>query len=186
MAQRAISDKFRWLPVRFGSARVGPMQFLLPAFVLAAAAPPAEAAQVLFAGGNWTAIDFGRRCEARSRALAAMAQTAPVAGFAFDRGGGGRQGQFYVRLSRPARPGASVIAIIGSEPFLLVGKGDWAWSRTGQQQRAMLDSARYSGGMRVESRDQRGRRIVDRYLLAGAATAIDAAAAACAQPSKSP
>lgn len=185
MAQRAISDKFRWLPVRFGSARVRPMRFLVPALALAAAAPPAEAAQVLFAGGSWAAIDFGRRCEARSRALSAKRDTEPVAGFAFDRGGG-RQGQFYVRLSRPARPGASVIASIGSEPFLLIGKGQWAWSKAGQQQRAMLDAARYSGGMRVESRDQSGRRIVDRYLLAGAATAIDAAAAACAQPSKSP
>lgn len=185
MAQRAISDKFRWLPVRFGSARVGPMRLLVPALVLATAALPAQAAQVLFAGGNWAAIDFGRRCEARSRALGTTAKPEPVAGFAFERGRG-RQGQFYVRLSRPARPGASVIAIIGSEPFLLVGKGGWAWSTTGQQQRAMLDAARYSGGMRVESRDQRGRRIVDRYLLAGAATAIDAAAAACAQPSKSP
>lgn len=161
------------------------MRFLVATLVLAAAAPPAEAAKVLFAGGNWAAIDFGRRCEARSRALSASSTTQPLAGFAFDRGGG-RQGQFYVRLSRPARPGASVIAIIRSEPFLLVGQGTWAWSRTGQQQQAMLDAARYSGGMRVESRDQRGRRIVDRYLLAGAATAIDAAAAACAQPSKSP
>lgn len=184
MAQRAISDKFRWLPVHFGCASVGAMRFLVPALALVAAAPPAQAAQVLFAGGNWAAIDFGRRCEARSRALGATAKTEPLAGFAFGRGGG-PQGQFYVRLSRPARPGASVIATIGSEPFLLVGKGGWAWSRTAQQQRAMLEAVRYSGGMRVESRDQRGRRIVDRYLLAGAATAIDAAAAACAQPSKS-
>lgn len=161
------------------------MRFLLAALILVAADATASApARIVFAGGNWAAIDFGRRCEARSRALGATAKAEPLAGFAFERGGG-RQGQFYVRLSRPARPGASVIATIGSEPFLLVGKGAWAWSRTGQQQRAMLDAARYSGGMRVESRDQRGRRIVDRYLLAGAATAIDAAAAACAQPSKS-
>lgn len=161
------------------------MRFLVFAFVLSVAALPAEAAQVLFAGGNWAAIDFGRRCEARSRALGSTAKTEAVAGFAFGRGGG-PQGRFYVRISRPARPGASVIATIGSEPFLLVGKGGWAWSRTGQQQRAMIAAARHSGGMRVESRDQRGRRIVDRYLLAGAATAIDAAAAACALPSKSP
>lgn len=160
------------------------MRLLVSAFALAAAAPPAEAAQVLFAGGNWAAIDFGARCEARSRALSARAGSEPLAGFAFERGGA-LQGQFYVRLSLPARPGATVIATIGSQPFLLAGQGGWAWSRTGRQQRAMLDAARYSGGMRVESRDQRGRRIVDRYLLAGAATAIDAAAAACAQPSKS-
>jgi hypothetical protein len=34
--------------------------------------------------------------------------------------------------------------------------------------------------MRVDSRDQAGGRFVDRYLLEGAPTAIDAAAARCA------
>lgn len=184
MAQRAISDKFGWLPLHFGWAKLRPMRLLIPAVALVTMAP-AQAAQVLFAGGNWAAIDFGRRCEARSRALWARAEAEPLAGFAFDRGGGS-QGMFYVHLSRPARAGATVIATIGSEPFLLVGKDAWAWSRTEQQQRAMLEAARYAGGMRVESRDRRGRRIVDRYLLAGAATAIDAAAAACAKAGKSP
>ena len=89
-----------------------------------------------------------------------------------------------MRLSRSARPGATVIATIGSEPFLLAGKGEWAWSRERGQQYAMIAAARYSGGMRVESRDGRGRRFVDRYLLSGAATAIDAAAAACAGAGK--
>lgn len=144
----------------------------------------AATARILFAGGNWAAIDFGQRCEARSRALWAKAGTEPFAGFAFDRGGP-RQGQFYVHLSRPARAGATVITTIGSEPFLLAGRGQWAWSRAAEQQRAMLHAARYSDALRVESRDERGRRIVDRYSLAGAATAIDAAAAACAKAGKS-
>lgn len=182
MAQQVIPHKFGWLPRHFGCAKVGPMRAIVAALVIVAAAPaaqPAHAARVVFAGGSWAAIDFGGRCEARSRALWARPDAEPLAGFAFDRGGG-RQGQFYVRLSRPARAGATVIATLGSKPFLLIGKGAWAWSRSAQQQRAMLEAARYSGGMRVESRDQRGRRIVERYLLAGAATAIDAAAAACA------
>ena len=166
------------LLVRFCRAKVQRMRLLLAALALVAAAPAAQAVRIVFAGGNWAAIDFGGRCEARSRALWASSKTKSFAGFAFDPAG--RQGQFYVHLSRPARPGATVIATIDSEPFLLIGKGAWAWSRTAQQQRAMLQAARYSGGMRIESRDQRGRRIVDRYLLAGAATAIDAAAAACA------
>jgi hypothetical protein len=109
--------------------------------------------------------------------------TTPFAGIAFDRGGP-RQGRFYVRLSRPARPGASVIASIRSRPFLLVGQGKWAWSRDPAQQRAMLDAARYGESMRIEARDRGGRRIVDRYRLAGAARAIDAAAAECAQTGK--
>jgi len=147
--------------------------------LLAFLAAPAGAARVVFAGGDWAAIDFGARCEARSRALGARKETRPLAGFAFDRAGP-RQGQFYVRLSRPARRGATVVATIGSAPFLLTGRGQWAWSSSAQQQKAMLEAARQAGGMRVESRDSAGRRIVDRYLLRGAATAIDAAAAACA------
>ena len=155
------------------------MRLVLLAAILAAVAVPAQAATILFARGQWAAIDFGARCEARSRALWPKRGTEPLLGFAFDRSGT-RQGQFYVRLSRPARPGSTVIATIGSEPFLLVGKGEWAWSRGAEQQQAMLEAARYGQSMRVEARDTRGRRIVDRYYLANAATAIDAAAARCA------
>jgi hypothetical protein len=146
-------------------------------FVLLAAATAADAARILFAGGNWAAIDFGERCEARSKALWARPKTEPFAGFAFDRT---RQGQFYVHLSRPARAGATVMATIGTDPFLLGSGGQWAWSRGADQQAAMLDAARYRSAMRVEYRDSAGRRTVDHYALAGAATAIDAAAAACA------
>jgi hypothetical protein len=159
MAQAAKSLKFGWLLVCFGTA--------------------AQPATILFAGGNWAAIDFGSRCEARSPGLWAKSGTEPFAGFAFDPAGA-RQGQFYVHLSQPARPGATVVATIGSQPFLLAAKGQWAWSRSGDQQRAILDAARGGQSIRVEARDGSGRRIVDRYALAGAPTAIDAAAAACA------
>jgi hypothetical protein len=156
------------------------MRLLLALLWLFGAATAAHAQRILYAGGAWAAIDFGSRCEARSKALWARPGALPFTGFAFDRLGA-RQGQFYVRLSRPARAGATVVATVGNEPFLLVGRGEWAWSRSARQQRAMLDAARRATGMRVESRDQRGRRIVDRYALAGAPTAIDAAAAACAK-----
>ena len=155
------------------------MRLVFALLILVAPAAEAAAARIIFAGGGWAAIDFGGRCEARSKALWAKADTEPFAGFAFDRAGA-RRGQFYVHLSRPARPGATVIATIGTEPFLLAGKGEWAWSRGIAQQRAMLAAARAGQAMRIESRDQRGRRIVDRYALGGAPTAIDAAAAACA------
>jgi hypothetical protein len=149
------------------------------AVLLVASTTNADAARIVFAGGNWAAIDFGTRCEARSKALWAKTKTEPFAGFAFDQRGA-RQGQFYVHLSRTARPGATVIATIGSQPFLLAGNGQWGWSRNVAQQSAMIAAARSAGGMRVESRDGRGNRIVDRYALSGAPTAIDAAAAACA------
>lgn len=175
MAQQQEPLKIRWLFGRFG----WPMPVAAAVSLVVGLSGPAQAERILFAGGNWAAIDFGQRCEARSRALWARQGTEPFAGFAFDPAGT-RQGQFYVRLSRPARAGATVMAKIGSAPFLLVGKGEWAWSRNAAQQKAMLEAARYGESMRVESRDGRGRRIVDRYTLAGAATSIDAAAAACA------
>jgi hypothetical protein len=160
------------------------MRPIIAALFLMTSANAATGANILFAAGQWAAIDFGGRCEARSEALWAKKEARPFAGFAF--GGRGKLGQFYVHLSRPARPGTTVIATIGSEPFLLVGKDDWAWSRSVDQQQAMLDAARYGDSMRVESRDENGARIVDRYSLASAATAIDAAAAACAGKSGAP
>ncbi len=69
---------------------------------------------------------------------------------------------------------------IGARPFMLVSRGDWAWSRGPLQEAAILSAARGASAMRVEARDGAGRRFADRYLLDGAPTAIDAAAAACA------
>lgn len=169
MAQGVISLKLGWLLVRFGG-----ISTFAAAAALAAAQP-----RILFAGGGWAAIDFGARCEARTKALWAKTGSEPFAGFAFDPAGR-MQGRLYVHLARSARPGASVVATIGAQPFLLDGKGQWAWARNEEQQRLLLQAARYGRSMRVESRDKSGRRIVDRYSLAGAATAIDAAAARCA------
>jgi len=176
MAQARKSLKFGWLSVCCGGVS---RRAAWLAATLALLATPVSAQRILFAGGQWAAIDFGSRCEARSKALWPKAGTKPFAGFAFDRAGP-RQGQFYVHLSRAARSGASVIATIGSEPFLLIARGQWAWSRGEAQQRAMLEAARYGQSMRIETRDERGNRVADRYMLQGAATAIDAAAAACA------
>jgi len=155
------------------------MRFWIAASVIAICASGAQAARIVFAGGGWAAIDFGAQCEARTKGLWAKTGTEPYAGFTFEPGRA-RQGQFYVHLSRPARDGASAIATIGSQPFLLAGRGQWGWSRNAEQQRAIVNAARFGQGLRVESRDRRGRRILDHYALAGAASAIDAAAAACA------
>jgi hypothetical protein len=159
------------------------MRNVLAALLLIGGASGALAERILFAGGNWAAIDFGGRCEARTKALWPRAKTQPFAGFAFDRAGA-RQGIFYAHLSRPAREGGSVIASIGSAPFLLAGKGQWAWVRSAQQRAAILDAVRYGTALRIEYRDVSGRRTVDHYALGGAATAIDAAAAACAGKSR--
>lgn len=157
---------------------------VLPLAAMLLLAPPAVA-QVVSAHREWAAIKFAERCEARSRAVLVQRGRPPAfAGFAFDRRRR-LQGQFYTRLSRAARPGSTAILTIGSQPFLLAVRGQWAWGRDPRQDAAIVAAARYAGSMRVESRDPGGRRFIDRYLLGGAATAIDAAAAACAQAGKS-
>lgn len=146
-----------------------------------ASAASAVPAQILAAQGSWAALKFGDRCEAAARPLlpAARRQPAARAGFSF----GSRRsmrGQFHVRLSRVPRAGSSVILTIGERPFLLVPRGDWSWSRGPLQEAAIIDAVRATTSMRIEARDGAGRRFADRYLLAGAPTAIDAAAAGCA------
>lgn len=150
------------------------------AFLMLIAAP-AAAQQIVFAGGHWAAIDRGASCEAGSRALrvAAKGKVQARAGFAFD-SAGPRRGQFFALLSRVPRAGSTVVLTVGDQPFLLVSNGLWAWSSGAEQEQAIIAAARAAGGMTVRSHDRAGGRFTDRYMLDGAATAIDAAAARCA------
>ena len=74
------------------------------------------------------------------------------------------------------RPGSAVMLTIGDSPFMLVGRDDWAWSRGPRQESAIISAMRGGVRMKIEARDRFGRRFIDYYLLAGAPTAIDAAA----------
>jgi hypothetical protein len=149
-------------------------------FALLGSAAAARGA-IIYAGGGWAAIDRGSVCEALSRSakVAPRGKVQATAGFAFtsDRK---RWGEFHAQLSRISRPGSSIILHVGDQPFLLVARGDWAWSRGPAQEQAIIAAAREGGWMRVEARDQRGVRFIDPYVLEGAATAVDAAAARCA------
>jgi hypothetical protein len=150
-------------------------------FLVLLLASPA-AARVLQADGQWAAIADGSRCRAMARSLrdAGKGQPQAYAAIIFDPRRGST-GALSVRLGRPARAGGSVIVTIGDRPFLLKGQGWFAWSRGPAQEAAIIAAMRGNGGMRVEARDGTGRRSIDRYLLDGAPTAIDAAAAACAR-----
>lgn len=161
--------------------RIKYLAFAAALACVAAPQPAAASAQLLFARGNWAALRFGARCEARSRPVSSSREGAPsgYAGIAFD-SGPGVHGQVYVRLSRPPRAGSAVLLTVGSQPFLLFARGEWAWSRSREQSLEIIAAARVSADLRVESRDSSGRRFVDRYGLSDAPTAIDAAAAACA------
>ncbi|MEO5809724.1 MAG: hypothetical protein ABIR51_06685 [Sphingomicrobium sp.] len=157
---------------------VAALSFVLVAGV-AHAAPPAH---IVAAEGAWAALSRGAICEAASVALLPATRDRALgrASLAFDVFPGGRRGQLAIRLSRPAQPGSSAMLTIGDQPFLLTARGDLAWSRGPGQEAAIIQALRGGGGMRVAARAQGGGRIVDRYDLAGAATAIDAAAACAA------
>ena len=141
------------------------------------------AARIVQARGQWAAIEEQGRCRAMARSLrdAARGQPQAFAAFLFDPARR-QSGQLSVRLSRPVRPGGSVILTVGDRPFLLKGGGAFVWSKGPAQEAAILAAGRSAGGMRVDARDGAGRRSTDRYLLDGAPTAIDAAAAACSRP----
>lgn len=152
----------------------------LIAFVVIAG-PAVARGTVVYAGGAWAAIDRGQVCEALSRSQKVLPKdkVQPLAGISFtvDRR---RWGEFHVRLSRMPRGDATVMLKVGDQPFLLVTRGGWAWSRGPAQAQAIIDALRGAAAMRIESRDAGGVRFSDPYLLDGAPTAIDAAAARCA------
>jgi hypothetical protein len=155
---------------------------LLLFLVLAGLSAPASArGEVVFAGGAWAAIDRGSACEALSRSQKVLPKdkVQPVAGFTFTTDHG-RWGEFHARLSRMPRGDATVMLKVGDLPFLLVTRAGWAWSRGPVQSEAIIAAVRGGGWMQVESRDGSGQRFSDPYLLDGAPTAIDAAAARCA------
>lgn len=62
--------------------------------------------------------------------------------------------------------------------FQLAARGPDAWSTGPAQEAALIAAIRAAGDLRARFRSADGGH-TDRYLLAGAPTAIDAAAAAC-------
>jgi len=157
------------------------MKAALVIFVAVVASAAVARGSVIYAGGAWAAIDRGEQCEAlsRSQKIAAKDKVQALAGLTFTPDHR-RWGEFHVRLSRIPRGDASVMLQIGGQPFLLVTRAGWAWSRGPLQAQAIISAIRDGATMSVASRDERGVRFSDPYLLDGAPTAIDAAAARCA------
>ena len=149
------------------------------ALLLAAASP----ARLSFADGAWASFDRGTACEAATRAqrIASDRSTQAHAAFAFDRSGP-RHGQFAARLGKPVAPGATVIMTIDRQPFLLVSRDGFAWSKGPVQESAIIAAVRTGQYLRLEARSATGGRFIDTYALDGAPGAIDAAAACAGHP----
>ena len=70
---------------------------------------------------------------------------------------------------------------IGGTRFVLAGGGGDAWAQDKAMDAAIVAGMRSARSMTVSSRDARGRRFSDTYVLEGAATAMDAATLGCAR-----
>lgn len=151
--------------------------------LIALAASPAVARDALGTSGRWGAFrDSGpRHCFAiaepvetvagsRNRAFASIANWP----------GAGVRAQLHVRLSRPRDGRAAVTLGIGERRFRLRAGPTDAWAPDTATDRAIVAAIRSGRSLSVESVAAGGGPFVDVYSLAGAPTAIDAAAAACA------
>lgn len=95
--------------------------------------------------------------------------------------GRGVRGQLHFRLSRKLAEGSSVSLRVGGQRFRLTGGGGDAWAQGKAMDAAITAAMRSAGSMTLSARDTRGRAFTDRYDLAGAATAMDAALVGCAR-----
>lgn len=90
-------------------------------------------------------------------------------------------GQVHFRLRREMRADSRPVLTIGERRFELVGRGPDAWAENRQADAAIVAAMRSGRTMRIVSQAANGGQVVDGYALAGAATAIDAAAVGCAR-----
>lgn len=91
------------------------------------------------------------------------------------------RGQFHMRLSRRLIGNRPVTLSIGGQKIRLsAGSGD-AWAPSPREDAAITAAMRSATTMSVNARDASGRVFNDSYVLAGAATAMDAAMLGCAQ-----
>lgn len=146
------------------------------------AMPAAAQPQQLGVYGDWGAFRDGARCYAITQP-----QEAPPArgwqAFASVGHWPGRRGagQLHIRLSREKRQGSAVLLRIDGRAFQLVGGGREAWAPDARADSEIQAAMRTGLALVVETRSSQGLIVRDFYRLRGAATAIDAAAIACAR-----
>jgi len=89
--------------------------------------------------------------------------------------------QVHFRLSRQLAPRASVSLRIGDQRFTLTGGGGDAWAADPRDNAAIVAAMRSASRMVVQARDAKGRNFTNTWPLAGAASAMDAAAIGCSR-----
>jgi hypothetical protein len=157
-------------------------RLLFPLFIMALPMPAVAQPQSIGIFGAWGAFRTADRCYA-------IAEPHPA-----PRAGDGRGfasvgywparavgGQAHFRLSRAKREGSAVILRIDDRTFQLRGGGADAWAADPAADAELVSAMRTGIEMSIETRSASGGLVRDSYRLRGAATAIDAAAIACAR-----
>jgi hypothetical protein len=153
---------------------------LLP-ILLAAAAPASAQQQSIGVFGLWGAFRDAAHCYAISRAQGRNTGAEPAFAAIGWWPGRGIRGQLHLRFSRAKRPGSAVLLRIDGHVFQLIGGGGNGWAPDPAADSEIVAAMRTGIEMNVETRSAAGGLIRDVYPLRGAATAIDAAAIACAR-----
>ena len=137
--------------------------------------------QILFAQGHWAALRSAPQCEAAARPLLPGGEAPAASARRLQL----RRRPPARRVPRPPEPGAARRVERHADhrrPPVPAGRARrlGVEPRPGCRKRRSSPRRAARPSMRVEARDGAGRRFADRYLLDGAPTAIDAAAARCA------
>lgn len=153
------------------------MTLLLTALLLAAPVPARDTIGVYKSWGAFRDATPAR-CYAIARPATAGGRSTGWASVA-SWPGRGLHASLHIRLSRTRDRSAPVTLTIGERRFELTANGLDAWAADAPSDRAIATALRSGRSMSVEAVGEGGRPFADVYLLAGAATAIDAATLAC-------
>jgi hypothetical protein len=155
---------------------------VFPLLFIALTSPALGQPRPLGIFGTWAAFRGPERCYAIAEPYQAP-HPGDGRGFASIGYWPGRTaaGQAFFRLSRAKREGSAVLLRIDERTFQLRGGGDDAWAVDPAADAELVSAMRTGIEMSVETRSASGALVRDSYRLRGAATAIDAAAIACAR-----
>ncbi len=142
-------------------------------------ASPVVARDTLGVYRGWAAFRDPERCYAIAQPRGRIRVGQPFASIATWPARSLRS-SLHVRLSRAVQPGQPVTLSVGERRFRLNAAGIDAFAADAASDRAIATALRSGRSMSVEAVGQGGRPFADTYALSGAATAIDAAALACA------
>lgn len=155
---------------------------MMLALILALAVPEGRVTLGVYQG--WAAFRDAapKRCFAIAAPLRAGAagRVRPFASLASHFGRSDRSALF-VRLSTARNLAVPIVLSIDDRRFTLSGSDTAAWAPDAATDRAIVAAMRGARSMSVAAVSARGRPFADTYALAGAASAIDAAALGCAR-----